>query len=122
LERPQPNQGVVDWFANADWSDLYLSVITVAELWQGISALPSGKKRRALEVSFGLIEERFPGRILGIDVSIATKYGDLQTKAGPLPILDTMIGATALVHRLTVITRNTKDIARTGASVLDPWS
>jgi len=49
------------------------------------------------------------------------KYGDLQALAGQLPILDTLIGATALVNRLTVVTRNTADIGRTGAPIHDPW-
>ncbi len=122
LDQPRPNQGVVDWFSTADWSDLYLSVITVGEIWQGISRLPDGKKRRALEASFDLMPERFPGRILAVDFAIAIRYGELQALAGPLPTLDTLIGATAIVHRLTVITRNTGVIARTGARIHDPWT
>jgi predicted nucleic acid-binding protein len=121
LDRPRPNPGVVDWFSNADWSDLFLSVITLGEIWQGIVQLPAGKKRRALEASFDLIPDRFPDRILPVDSAIAMKYGQLQAEFGPLPTLDTLIGATAIVNRLTVITRNTADIARTGAVIHDPW-
>jgi toxin FitB len=122
LDRPRPNPGVVAWFSNADWSDLYLSVITVGEIWQGIAQLPAGKKRRSLAASFDLIQDRFPERILAVDFAIAMKYGQLQAEAGPLPVLDTLIGATAIVNRLTVITRNTADIARTGALIHDPWN
>lgn len=122
LDRPRPNLGVIDWFSRVDWSDLYLSVITVGEIWQGISRLPDGKKRRDLEASFDLIPERFPDRILAVDFATAIKYGELQAVAGPLPTLDTLIGATAIVHRLTVITHNTGDIARTGARIHDPWT
>jgi len=121
LDRPRPNPGVIAWFSNADWSDLYLSVITIGEIWQGIAQLPAGRKRRALEASFDLIQDRFPDRILPVDFAIAMKYGQLQAEAGPLPTLDTLIGATAIVNRLTVITRNTADIARTGALIHDPW-
>ncbi|MGA2750741.1 MAG: type II toxin-antitoxin system VapC family toxin [Verrucomicrobiota bacterium] len=121
LDRPKPNPGVVAWFSSADWIDLYLSVISVAEIWQGIARLPAGRKRRSLEASFDLIPDRFPGRVLAVDYETAVKYGELQAKAGPLPVLDTLIGATALVHRLTVITRNTADMARTGALIHDPW-
>ena len=121
LDRPRPNPGVVAWFSTVEWSDLYLSVITVGEIWQGIARLPEGKKRRSLEAAFDLLQERFTERILAVDFAIAVKYGELQAQAGPLPVLDTFIGATALVNRLTIITRHTDDIARTGALIHDPW-
>lgn len=121
LEKPNPNRGVIEWMSSVDWLDLHLSTITVAELWHGIARLPSGQRRRALEVSFELLPERFPGRILPVDFAVAVRYGQVQAAAGPLPVLDTFIGATALVNRLTVVTRNTGDIARTGAPVHDPW-
>jgi predicted nucleic acid-binding protein len=121
LDRPRPNPGLTAWFSNVDWNDLFLSVISVAEIWQGIVALPAGKKRRMLEASFALIPDRFPERILIVDFAVGVKYGEIQAKAGPLPVLDKLIGATALVNRLTVITRNTADIARTGALIHDPW-
>ncbi len=121
LDRARPNPGVIAWFSTVDWSDLYLSVITVGEIWQGIARLPAGRKRRSLEASFDLIPQRLTERILAVDFAIAMKYGEIQAQAGPLPTLDTLIGATAIVNRLTVVTRNTGDIARTGALVHDPW-
>jgi toxin FitB len=121
LDKPNPNRGVVEWLRGVDWHDLHLSAITVAEIQQGIARLAPGKRRRALEVSLELLPERFPGRILPVDFQVGIKYGEIQGKMGPLPVLDTFIGAIALVNRLTVITRNTSDIARTGALVHDPW-
>jgi predicted nucleic acid-binding protein len=122
LEKPNPNEGVIQWLASVDWVDLHLSAITVAEIWQGIARLPSGKKRRSLEVFFELLPDQFAGRILPVDFQVGMRYGEIQAKVGPLPVLDTLIGATALVNRLTVITHNTDDIGRTGARVHDPWS
>jgi predicted nucleic acid-binding protein len=122
LEKPQPNPGVVEWLASVDWIDLHLSAVTVAEIWQGIVRLPAGKKRRALEAFFGLLPDQFAGRILPVDFQVGIRYGEIQAKLGPLPVLDTLIGATALVNHLTVITRNTGDIARTSARVHDPWT
>src|SRR5688572_26766124 len=121
LDRPSPNSGVIEWLSSVDWLDLHLSAITVAEIWQGIARLSAGRKRRALEVSFELLPERFPGRILPVDFAVGVRYGEIQGKMGPLPVQDTLIGATALVNHLTVVTRNTSDIARTGARVHDPW-
>ena len=122
MDHPNPNAGLVNWLAGAEWSALYLSVITVAEIQQGIGRMPAGKKRRALEAAFDLLPDRFPGRILTVDFAAAVRYGEIQVDCGPLPVLDTLIGATALVHRLTVVTRNTSDIGRTGARVHDPWT
>jgi toxin FitB len=121
LEERVPNAGLLRWLSTVDWNDVYLSVVTVAEISQGISRLPSGAKRRTYEASFDLIPLRFAGRILAIDFPVAVEYGRIQGENGPLPALDTLIAATAVIHRQTVVTRNTKDIGRTGAPVLDPW-
>ena len=122
LDRPKPNPGVVAWFGSVEWMNLHLSVVTVSELWYGISRLRSGTKRRALEASFDLLPERFLDRIVPVDFHIAIRYGEIQAESGPLPVLDTLIGATALVKHLTVVTRNTPDIRRTGAAIFDPWT
>lgn len=122
LERPKPDAGLLSWMESVDWLDLHLSVITVGEIWSGISRLPEGPKRRALEGMFELLPDRFYNRILPVDVPVAVKYGEIQARVGPLPSLDTLIAATAIVRRLTVVTRNGKDLMRTGAAVFDPWS
>jgi predicted nucleic acid-binding protein len=122
LEEAVPNAGLVRWVSRVDWNDVYLSVVTVAEIVQGISRLPHSAKRRAYEASLDLLPLRFEGRILPVDYGVAVEYGRIQGELGPLPALDTFIAATAIVHRQTVVTRNTKDIGRTGARVLDPWT
>jgi predicted nucleic acid-binding protein len=122
LDKPQPNAGLQSWLSGVDWNDLFVSVITLAELWEGIARLPHGRKRRQYEASFELLPTTFSGRILPVDFSVAIRFGEIQATLGPLPALDTLIAATGLVHRLTVITRNTKDVARTGAQIHDPWN
>ena len=122
MSQASPNAGLQRWLSSVDWNDLHLSVMSIAEVWEGIVALPAGKKRRALEAWFEFLPSSFAGRILPVDFATAIRYAEIQTERGPLPVLDTFIGATATVHRLTVITRNTKDIGRTGAAVVDPWT
>ena len=122
LEKPQPDSGILTWFESVDWLDLHVSVITIAELWKGIAALPHGPKRRSLAGMFELIPDRFYDRIIPVDYAISIKFGAIQADAGPLPSLDTLIAATALTRRFTLVTRNTKDMARTGATILDPWT
>jgi len=122
LEKPKPDSGLLAWLETVDWLDLHISVITVGELWEGISRLPHGRKRRGLEAMFDLIPDRFYNRIVPVDYSIAVKFGEIQAEAGPLPSLDGLIAATAISRRLTLVTHNSRDMVRTGATILDPWS
>ncbi len=122
FEKPSPDAGFLAWLESADWLELHLSVITVGELWKGIVALPGGRKRRALEAMFAMLPARFYNRIIAVDYAIAVKFGEIQAKAGPLPSLDTLIAASAIVRHLTLVTHNTQDMARAGALILDPWA
>ena len=122
MSQPSPNPGLHRWLSSADWNDLRLSVISIAEIWEGIATLPDSKRRRSLEAWFEFLPTSFAGRILPLDFSASIRYGEIQSENGPLPIFDTLIAATAITHRLTLVTRNTKDMGRTGAMVLDPWT
>ena len=57
-----------------------------------------------------------------MDQAIAVAFGEIQANVGPLPSLDTLIAATAMTRRLTLVTHTSRDMARTGASILYPWS
>lgn len=66
---------------------------------------------------------RFAGRILNIDQEIADRWGRLcGAKGGTIPVIDGLLAATAIHYNLTLVTRNTKDMARTGVALFDPWS
>jgi len=122
LEKRTANAGFLAWVQTVDWLELHLSVITIGELWKGIAQLAQSRRRRALEAMFALIPDRFYNRIIPVDYAIAVKFGEIQARTAPLPSLDTLIAATAVTRRLTLVTHNSRDMARTGATILDPWT
>lgn len=124
--RPKPDARVRAWLDSRDEADLCVSVLTLGEIHQGIAQLPSGTRRDSLQdwVHTELVR-RFHGRILPIDADIAAQWGRLSGTARaagrPLPVIDALLAATALARRLTVVTRDTADLLRCGAGVLNPW-
>ncbi len=118
------NAGVSLWAEQAATSDLYVSVIALQELEIGVLRLERKDvvQGRTLRVWF---EEHvlpaFSGRILSVDVAVARCSASLHVP-DPRPIRDALIAATALVHGMTVVTRNASDFETTGVPVLNPWS
>ncbi|MBI5656344.1 MAG: type II toxin-antitoxin system VapC family toxin [Geobacter sp.] len=126
LVRREPNPEVVGWLDEQDEQALFLSVLNLGELQKGISKLPAGEKRDELQSWVGLdLVERFAGRILDVDLETALCWGKLQgeaeQKGEKLPVMDSLIAATAVAHGLVVVTRNVKDLERCGARVCNPW-
>lgn len=126
LRKPQPNAGLLDWVAAVDEGDLYLSVLTLAEIRSGIESKVRGRERAALETWLvSDLSSRFAGRILDFTSDVADRWGRLdgreRARGKTLPVVDAQIAATALQANLTVVTRNVRDFVRTGVPVLDPW-
>ena len=127
LVKPKPNPMVTRWVDATDESLLCLSVLTLGEIRKGISSLPDAPRRVALEtwLDHGLVL-RFADRILVIDQAVADRWGRLEAKAlarkSPLPVIDGLLAATALQHNLTLVTRNSKDVAVTEVAVFNPWT
>ncbi|MEO8136040.1 MAG: type II toxin-antitoxin system VapC family toxin, partial [Betaproteobacteria bacterium] len=106
--------------------ELFLSVITIGELEKGIVRLPESAKRNALRQWARIeIADRFRDRLLTIDSGVAARWGALvglaESRGQPLPVIDSLIAATGLQHDLIVVTRNTEDFERCGASCFNPW-
>ena len=124
LRRKTPNPAVSAWFATRPATSLYLSVLTLGELRKGIDGVKDAARRLAL--SDWLQTEMsvfFMGRVLSIDEHVADRWGQLVAAAGrPLPAIDTLLAATALVHGLSMVTRNAKDFEGLGLEVINPWS
>jgi predicted nucleic acid-binding protein len=126
LVRPNPEPKVVQWISQCDEEALFLSVVTIGEIQKGITKL-TDKKRSAVIQQWldSELRERFQGRILSVSEEVALTWGiilgETEQKGIAVSSIDGIIGATAVTLNLTVVTRNEKDIAPTGARVLNPW-
>jgi len=127
LRRKKPNANVVAWFEARSQHGLYLSVLTLGEIRKGVEALPDAQanKRRKDEILNWLEHELplwFEDRILPIDAGVADEWGRLLARAGrSLPAIDSLIAATAIHNRLTIVTRNVSDFDIVGVDVFNPW-
>ena len=125
--RPLPDPQVVAWSQNSSKERLFLSVVSFGEIRKGLTIMPVGGRRNQLERAIdGLIPSWVAGRILPMSQTIAERWGVLegqrQLMGRPLHVPDAQIAATALVHGLTLVTRNVKDFEGVGVTVLNPWN
>lgn len=126
LVRPRPATGVVSWLRAQQEEHLFLSVITLGEIRKGIERLTEGRKRLRLESWLDCdLKSRFAGRWLPVDEEVAERWGlttaQCAVRGTALPVLDGLLAATALVHGMTLVTRDTGDMKSTGVSLLNPW-
>jgi toxin FitB len=113
---------VATWFAAVAAGDLYLSVLVLAELRKGIEQLRRREEGRAstLERWLADVDIGFAGRILPIDREIADCWGRMAATR-PVPVIDGLLAATAKVHGLVLVTRNSRHVDGLGAETLNPF-
>lgn len=123
-KRPEPR--VISWLNEVDEESTYLSALTVGEIQRGISRLPKSDRRTVLNEWLGTTIDRYDERILSVDTAVMRRWGKLtgrlESKGRVLPVVDSMIAATALEHALSLVTRNEEDFFATGVPVLNIWS
>jgi len=122
-KRDRVDEGVEEWFSGVDDTEVFLSVVTVGEIRRGIESIRRRDPDRAMALSrwlHGLVTQ-FESRVLGVDRNVAEEWGRMSA-ASTLPVIDGLLAATARVHGLTLVTRNIRDIARTGVQCFNPFS
>lgn len=125
--KERPNAGVLAWLSQVNEDQVFVSVVTITELRYGIERLAIGKRRERLD---GWLRKdlilRFEGRILPVDLQIADACGGLLARSEsigrPMEARDAFIAATAEVHGLTLVTRNTADFEPTLKAIVSPWT
>lgn len=122
IRRRRPDPAVLHWYADVPAQKLFLSVLVVGELRQGVDRLARRDPAQAARFDDWLkqLVTVYEDRIVPITAQIAETWGRLNVP-DPVPVIDGLLAATALVRDWTLVTRNTSDVAGTGVRLLDPF-
>jgi predicted nucleic acid-binding protein len=123
LRRKCPHPGVARWFRSVDGHQLYLSVLVLGEIVQGIERLRRKDPAQAagFDAWLDALHLQFADRLVPVDAAVAEEWGRLNA-GDPLPAIDGLLAATARVRGWTLVTRNGADVQRTGVRLLDPFA
>jgi hypothetical protein len=125
--KPRPNAGLTEWLSHIDEEQVFLSVVTFAELRFGVERLAAGSRRKQLDEWLRIeLPVRFEQRILLVDGAVADEWGRMVARGAgrgrPIGAMDALVASTAQVHGLTLVTRNARDFEGAVESVLNPWT
>lgn len=121
LRKPQINSGVLTWLSGINLEDLHTSVLCVGELRRGVTLAPEASRPGLNQWLDVQLQELLPGRVLPVDQAVASHWGALGRRGKTEPV-DALIGSTAAVAGLTVVTRNVKHFDGLAVSILNPWT
>ena len=114
---------VSEWYRRVGDEELFLSVLVIGEIRQGIERLRTRNSRRAhaLEKWLEELVQSFSERLLPVDEKVAQNWGRMNARSS-LPVIDSLLAATAEAHGLILVSRNLQDIERCGVRCLNPFA
>ncbi len=121
MRKPKPHGGVLAWVADQDSSTLFVSAMTVGEIQRGIEKTREQDQPKARQLEAQLEYVLAAGQILTLDAAVCRAWARLMHRRTGALAEDAFIAATALVHRLTVATRNVRDFRALGSVVINPF-
>lgn len=119
---PRCHPSVASWWAAVEDHDLFLSALTLGEIRKGIESVRprDPMKAGALERWLREVSDVFGARVLGVDPAVADAWGRMSASRS-VPVIDALLAATAQVHGLVLVTRNTADVSGLGVRTLNPF-
>jgi predicted nucleic acid-binding protein len=125
LSKPTGDARVLEWLNSQPERNLFLTAITLAEILEGVSLLPDGKRKQMLRVTINEAVARFVNPVLPFGRQAAEVYATLVVRAkaknDTLPIADAQIAAIAASQGFTVATRDVAPFRAAGVAVINPW-
>ena len=122
LRRSRPHGSVLAWLRSVPDSELHLSAVTIGELQAGVELTRDQDPQRAAEIETWIAQVAETYNVLPMDAPAFRRWAQLLHHRSDDLVEDAMIAATALIHNLTVVTRNVRDFDQFGVRILNPFS
>ncbi len=122
LRRPIPHQSTLHWIRRVPAEQLYLSSVTIGEIQAGIEITREQDAVKARELEAWLNGVIATYHILAVDAAVFREWAKLMHRRSDTLMQDAMIAAVAIVHRLTVATRNVREFKHFGVPIVNPFS